>query len=77
MYIELYFEACTIAEQITDVPFSTHVTASLDHYLYEAEGFKLLGAVNHVLKNIADDIIDPKLQLTAAFPFIAMVMRGE
>ena len=42
----------------------------------EAEGFKLLGAVNYVLKSIADDIIDPKLQLTAAFPLIVMVMQG-
>ena len=26
---------------------------------------------------IADDIIDPKLQLTAAFPLIVMVMQGR
>ena len=32
MYIELYFEVCTITEQITGVPFSTDVTVSLDHY---------------------------------------------
>ena len=31
--------------------------------------------VNYVLKRIADDIIDPKLQLTAAFPLIVLVMQ--
>ena len=45
------------------------------HESYEAEGFKLLGAVHYFL-SIADDIIDPKLQLTAAFPLILMMMQG-
>ena len=38
-------------------------------------GIQLLGAV-HYFFSIADDIIDPKLKLTAAFSLIVMVVQG-